>query len=200
MPHLFSETFSIRVVQACVLSCFSCVRLFATPWTLAHQAPLSMEFFRQEYWIGLPFPTPGFHPNPGIEPRSLALQADSLLLLSLGKPDLDTKCVHCQWGVTASRPSQWADLGNKTIDNPHTYICIFLCVCANEKAGTGGEKLAVWINSRSIIWGFNQTRRSWLWVCGYENIPAHNWIPSVLNGPVMCGRTTFEKTWIPFHE
>ena len=108
----------------------SCVWLFVTPWTLAHQAPLSMEFFRQEYWIGLPFPTPGFHPNPGIEPRSLALQADSLLLLSLGKPDLDTKCVHCQWGVTASRPSQWADLGNKTIDNPHTYICIFLCVCA----------------------------------------------------------------------
>ena len=106
------------------------VQLFVTPWTLACQDPLSMEFSRQEYRIGLPFPTPGFHPNPGIEPRSLALQTDSLLSLPLGKPDLDTRCVHCQRGVIASRPSQWADLGNKTIDNPHTYIYIFLCVCA----------------------------------------------------------------------
>ena len=43
--------------------------LFATPWTVACQAPLSMEFFRQEYWSGLPFPSPGDRPNPGIEPR-----------------------------------------------------------------------------------------------------------------------------------
>ena len=50
----------------------------ATPWTIAHQAPLSMGFSRQEYWSGLPFPSPGDLPNPGIEPRSPALQADSL--------------------------------------------------------------------------------------------------------------------------
>ena len=54
------------------------VRLFATQWTVAHQAPLSMGFSRQEYWIGLPFPSPGDLPNPGIEPRSPALQADAL--------------------------------------------------------------------------------------------------------------------------
>ena len=48
------------------------------PWTVARQAPLSMEFSRQEYWNGLPFPTPGDLPNPGIEPRSPALQVDSL--------------------------------------------------------------------------------------------------------------------------
>ena len=54
------------------------VRLFATPWTVAHQAPLSMGFSRQEYWSGLPFPSPGDLPNPGIEPRSPALQADAL--------------------------------------------------------------------------------------------------------------------------
>ena len=48
----------------------SCVRLFVTPWTVARQAPLSMEFFRQEYWSGLPFPSPGDLPNPGIEPGS----------------------------------------------------------------------------------------------------------------------------------
>ena len=54
------------------------VRLFVTPWTVAHQALLSMEFSRQEYWSGLLFPSPGDVPNPGIEPRSPALQADSL--------------------------------------------------------------------------------------------------------------------------
>ena len=53
---------------------------FATPWTIASQATLSMGFFRQEYWSGLPFPPPGDLPNPGIEPASPALQADSLPL------------------------------------------------------------------------------------------------------------------------
>ena len=50
------------------------VRLFATPWTVAYQAPPSMRFSRQEYWSGLPFPSPGDLPNPGIEPGSPALQ------------------------------------------------------------------------------------------------------------------------------
>ena len=50
---------------------FSHVRLFATPWTVAHQAPLSMGFSRQEYWSGLLFPSPGNLPDPGIEPGSL---------------------------------------------------------------------------------------------------------------------------------
>ena len=54
------------------------VQLFATPWTVAYQAPRSMEFSRQEYWSGLPFPSPGDLPDPGIEPRSPALQADGL--------------------------------------------------------------------------------------------------------------------------
>ena len=49
------------------------VELFATPWTVAYQAPLSMEFSRQEYWSGLPYPSPGHLPDPGIEPRSPSL-------------------------------------------------------------------------------------------------------------------------------
>ena len=61
-----------------MLSRFSHVQLFATAWTVARQVPLSMEFSRQEYWSGLPFPSPGDIPDPGIEARSLALQADSL--------------------------------------------------------------------------------------------------------------------------
>ena len=52
-------------------SCFNRVQLFVTPWTIAQQAPLSMEFSRQEYWSGLPFPLPGDLPDPGIEPMSL---------------------------------------------------------------------------------------------------------------------------------
>ena len=54
------------------------VRLFVTPWTAAYQAPPSMGFSRQEYWSGLPFPSPGDLPDPGIEPRSPALEADAL--------------------------------------------------------------------------------------------------------------------------
>ena len=54
------------------------VRFFATPWTVAYQAPPSMEFSRQEYWSELPFPSPGDLPNPGIEPRSPTFQADTL--------------------------------------------------------------------------------------------------------------------------
>ena len=54
------------------------VQSFAIPWTVAHQAPLSMGFSRQEYWRGLPFPSPGDLPHPGIETGSPALQADSL--------------------------------------------------------------------------------------------------------------------------
>ena len=57
----------------------------ATLWTVAHQAPLSMEFSRQEYWSGLPFPSPGDLPDPGIEPGSPALQADSLPTKLQGK-------------------------------------------------------------------------------------------------------------------
>ena len=55
----------------CMLSRFSHVRLFATLWTVAHQAPLSVGFSRQEYWSGLLCPPPGHLPNPGIEPTSL---------------------------------------------------------------------------------------------------------------------------------
>ena len=54
------------------------IQLFATPWTLAYQAPLSMGFSRQEYWSGLQFPSPGDLSDPGIEPGSPALQADAL--------------------------------------------------------------------------------------------------------------------------
>ena len=69
---MFSRSFVVSgLTCACTLSCFSCVQLFVTPWTVARQAPLSMGFSRQEYWSGLPFPSPGDLPDPGIEPASL---------------------------------------------------------------------------------------------------------------------------------
>ena len=72
-----------------MLSHFSCVQLFATIWTVAHQAPLSMGISRQEYWSGLPCPPPEDFLNPRIEPMSLmslGSQVESLLLAPPGKP------------------------------------------------------------------------------------------------------------------
>ena len=68
------------------------VQLFATPWTVACQAPLFMGFYRQEYWSGLPFPTPGDLPDPGIEPTSPvspALVVGFFTTEPPGKPHLD---------------------------------------------------------------------------------------------------------------
>ena len=67
-----------------VVKSVSRVRLLVTPWTVAHQAPLSMGFSRQAYWSGLPFPSPGDLPEPGIRPRYTALQG----LTQAGKPAL----------------------------------------------------------------------------------------------------------------
>ena len=72
-------------MHACMLSCFTGDQPFATLWTVARQTPLSMGFSRHEYWSGLPCCPPGNLPDPGIEPRSSALQVDSLLSEPPGK-------------------------------------------------------------------------------------------------------------------
>ena len=71
--------------MCCVLSC-SVVSNSVIPWTVAHWAPLSMGFSRQEYWNGLPCPSPGDLPDPGIKTRSPALRVDSLPFEPPGKP------------------------------------------------------------------------------------------------------------------
>ena len=81
MSHHLSLGLEMLVAQS--------TQLFATPWAAAHQVPLSMGFPRQGYWRGLPFPSPGDLPDPGIEPRSPALQAYSLLTELQGRPPLD---------------------------------------------------------------------------------------------------------------
>ena len=74
---------------------------FVTPWAIAHQAPLSMRFPRQEHWNGLPFPFPEDLPDPGIGPTSPAtfpaLQADSLPLSHLGNSKYDSPTSSLQW-------------------------------------------------------------------------------------------------------
>ena len=72
----------------CLCELLSHVWHFASPWTVAHKAPLSMEFSRQEYWSGLPFPSPGDLLDPGIKTGSPALQADALLSEPPGMPRL----------------------------------------------------------------------------------------------------------------
>ena len=79
------------ILQFSSVQLFSRVRLFATIWTRARQAPLSMGFPRKEHWSGFPFPSPGDLPNPGTEPTSLCLlqwQAGSLPLAPPGKPKI----------------------------------------------------------------------------------------------------------------
>ena len=79
-------TLAIIIKMKVKVKSLSPVRLCATPWTAAYQGPPSMRFSRQEYWSGLPFPSPGNLPDPGIEPRSPALEADALTSEPPGKP------------------------------------------------------------------------------------------------------------------
>ena len=76
----------VILVPAVVVQPLSHVQLFATPWTVTRQAPLSMGFPRQEHWSELPSPSPGDLPNPGIKPASLAFQVDSFTADHWGIP------------------------------------------------------------------------------------------------------------------
>ena len=86
LPREFVITIKVKVKS------LSRVRLFETPWTVAHQAPSSMGFSRQECWSELPFPSSGDLPNPRIEPRSPRLQADALTSEPLAQ--IRIKCGH----------------------------------------------------------------------------------------------------------
>ena len=99
-----STSTPIQLFLSCtmyVLSHFSHIQLFATLWTVALQAPLSMRFSRQEYWNGLPFPSPGDLPDPGIKPRSPTLEADALTSEPPGKTLLSKLVYVCMCQVTS---------------------------------------------------------------------------------------------------
>ena len=139
----------------------SCVRLFATPWTVPCQAPPSMGFSRQEYWSGLPFPSPGDLPDPGIEPRSPALQADPLPSEPLGLLYL---FIYKRWIVNLvlfdfhqlKKKHNWQHLITHFL-LIHIYLCIWWASLVaqwikNQPARWGG--LDPWV--RKIPW-----RRKW---------------------------------------
>ena len=81
----------MRELSLVKMKSLSPVRLFETPWTVPYQAPPSMGFSRQEYWSGLPFPSPGDLPDPGIDPRSPSLRADALTSEPPGKSSEDKR-------------------------------------------------------------------------------------------------------------
>ena len=84
--YMYIDCTYLSKIMTLLLKSLSGVRLFVTTCTVAYQAPPSMGFSRQEYWSGLPFPSPGDLPNPGIEPGFPTLQADALLSEPPGKP------------------------------------------------------------------------------------------------------------------
>ena len=91
MPNVLLDLHKSNYARSLLFSLLSRVLFFLTLWSEARQAPLSMGFSRQEYWSGLPFPRRGGLPNPGTEPWSLPLQADSLLLNHQGSPGKEFK-------------------------------------------------------------------------------------------------------------
>ena len=102
---------------------------FATPWTVAHQAFLSMGFPRQEYWSGLPFPSPGDLPYPGIEPTSPALAGRFFTTIPLGKPYY---AKYIMWNARLEESQAGIKIARRNINNPR-YADVTTLMGENEK-------------------------------------------------------------------
>ena len=160
----------------CVPSHFSHFQLFATLWTVAHRDPLSMGFSRQEYWSGLPFPSPRDLPDPGFESMSPALQADSLTsepTQKLERIKLSFFPSEMPWGQWWSRKQQFLRW------NPGRTLPLFTWVRATSWACGGPEKVAslcpsthppfpvpfwgviLWFNLPGFLWRYESKR----WKC-----------------------------------
>ena len=128
-------------LRAWVLSGFSRVWLFATQWTVAHQAPLSLEFSRQEYWRELPFLTPEDLPSPGIEPSTLVspvLAGGSLTTVPPGKPQTIYLSV-IRW-----KQSWYGKKGHLVLLRKDTAIVAWLCFFFFKAHRLLGEILRCW--------------------------------------------------------
>ena len=137
----------VTVFNNCVCVCvqsLSCVQFFATPSTVPLQVPLSMGFSRQEYWNGLPFPTPGDLPNPGIKPTSLASPALASRFFTTappGKPHLIT--------VTYTKSETGPDPGRATLWITKVWKNI-LTDLLGTPCGTGGKKYNSFYNPTKL--------------------------------------------------
>ena len=146
-------------VLGAVLSCFSCIWLFAILWIIACHAPLSMEFSRQEYLSGLPFPPPWDPPNPGLNPCLLHWQGYSSLLGHLGNPTvLGTFWVFIEWMKDGKLQAYWNNnlpvtfLFNSianTVDCRPTIPCISLIISLYFSCN-----LIQWPELMTLLWKF----------------------------------------------
>ena len=144
-PHL--TPWANYPCQLSVCKLLSRVWISATPWTVVHQAPLSMEFSKQEYWSGLPFLSPGYLTDPGIEPSSPALQADSSPSGPLGKPyqlrtisnfkcefeDLQALFLWRLWVWKASWRRSWQSAPIFLPRESHRHRCLAVCSSCGRK-------------------------------------------------------------------
>ena len=121
--HL-SHQGSPRIPLKAKVKLLSRVRFFATPWTVAYQAPLSMGFSRQEYWSGVPLPSPGDLTDPGIEPQSPAFQADALT----SEPSRKLRKRKLAWGQESQTATVYSshefreDFSRITLLWPHFFL------------------------------------------------------------------------------
>ena len=123
----------------CVCVCKVIFYCFVTLWTIAHQDLLPMEFSRQEYWSGLPFPTLGDFPNPGIEPGSPGspeLAGRYFTIVTPGKPKLEKNKIHlagiCLWYCVSAFVQKKKKKNHPHLDLLHTEdtgVCMCVCVC-----------------------------------------------------------------------
>ena len=157
------------VTQLCLTLC--------DPWTVDHQAPLSMGFSRQEYWSGLPFPSPGDLPNPGIEPRSPAMQADSLPSEPPGKPkNIGVGSLTHLQGVFLTQELNWGLLHRKQILSQLSYQASTKTTPRQtvfQKSGPRMPSVPLWDRFRCPFWAL---LLPCLPVCSncINSVPAHS--------------------------
>ena len=136
----FMTTPSPRPPCTCAKSLQSCPNLFVTPWTVAHQAPLSVGFSRQEYWSELPCSPPGDLPNLGIEPRSPTWQADSLSSEPPGRMKEESEKASLKFNL--KKPRSWHLI---------TYIM------ANKRGKSGSSEKFYFLGLQNHCWWWLQT-------------------------------------------
>ena len=140
----FGKLMSIHLFMVCQL--LSSVQLSATPWTAACQPPLSMEFSRHEYWSGLPFHSPKDLPDPGIEPMSPTLQADSLPSEPPGKPSIYLFSLSCNPGRESESLLQL---------DVNTIFSVFLSSDLNQSLWNAGLEIRKYLLKKRYL--------SWVW-------------------------------------
>ena len=132
---------------------FSGVQLFVTPWTVVYQAPLSLEFSRQENWSGLPFPSPGHLLDPGIKPRSPTLQADTLPSEPPGKPKRGV-CGHMGLETNPGLPRGKREFYHWTTHAPSKMLVAqsYLTLCDPMDCSPPGSSVQGILQARILQW------------------------------------------------